>query len=738
MQIGLAPDSDMGWARSIHGPSCSTQGLCELSTFQTRDPLGVRIERTRRRRRISRGIGGSSSSGGGGGDAPSKFPLGSTLVHSKKQTVQGREKEEEETPIEATEVIGSRMKVNSHVIELDAKDHKMVVASQIVPQQPLKIGLRVAKATVKPNTNSFEGGPQNEVPRNEHDNLFLGDSGLDDDECSQTPQSSKLVHRDARSRIYRPNGLERSQWRRICWVFILVNLIICQGCVGQIKEPLAPSPSVLSSILSSSSSNLLWSSSGLASTVRERRDSLSSGDIRFSSGRQVYQSKVGDSIQLDCQVDNLGSTVITWYKGDRILSAGNLKILDEPRIDILSGPSGISVLIQDVQMSDQGPYACEVNLMDKPLRITHELKVLVPPSIQAISGNGRITARKGSRVSLNCSATGHPTPNIHWEREHRKYFSSGRLTERGATLSLTDIGRSDEGTYICVADNQVSQPVTAQILLNVLYPPEVHVESPWVHSGLGDSAQLECLVQGNPQPEVNWYKGSMKLSDGERHSMVTIGNRYILTIDSVIQSDFGNYSCISENVLGKSRGTTTQVTLTGAPTKPKIVSLSSGQHRYSYHVKWKVISEFPIRQHRIEYWPHKVNSMVGREPSSSLSSDYGQESPLNSRERILKLSEIDHDPVEGWFAYNIKGLQPQTKYEIRAQVQNEMGWSPNSDAFEFSTSHIENVPKELQSRPGDESSLIVPVGNQANAHATQFHIAAVVVLSFWPMVFSGI
>lgn len=71
-----------------------------------------------------------------------------------------------------------------------------------------------------------------------------------------------------------------------------------------------------------------------------------------------------------------GSTVITWYKGDRILSAGNLKILDEPRIDILSGPSGISVLIQDVQMSDQGPYACEVNLMDKPLRITHELKVL--------------------------------------------------------------------------------------------------------------------------------------------------------------------------------------------------------------------------------------------------------------------------------------------------------------------------------------------------------------------------
>ena len=55
----------------------------------------------------------------------------------------------------------------------------------------------------------------------------------------------------------------------------------------------------------------------------------------------------------------------------------------------------------------------------------------------------------------------------------------------------------------------------------------------------------------------------MKLSDGERHSMVTMGNRFILNVSPVIESDFGNYSCVSENTLGRVRGAETNIILTG-------------------------------------------------------------------------------------------------------------------------------------------------------------------------------
>ena len=37
--------------------------------------------------------------------------------------------------------------------------------------------------------------------------------------------------------------------------------------------------------------------------------------------------------------------MITWYKGDRIVSAGSLKILNEPRFSVLTSPRDGSVTL---------------------------------------------------------------------------------------------------------------------------------------------------------------------------------------------------------------------------------------------------------------------------------------------------------------------------------------------------------------------------------------------------------
>ena len=106
--------------------------------------------------------------------------------------------------------------------------------------------------------------------------------------------------------------------------------------------------------------------------------SPSSLPTQFRSRSQVYRSKVGDSIKLECKVENLGSTVITWYKGDRIVSAGSLKILNEPRFSILTSPDdgSVTLAIRKVRMGDEDDYVCEVNLKDAPISITHHLEVL--------------------------------------------------------------------------------------------------------------------------------------------------------------------------------------------------------------------------------------------------------------------------------------------------------------------------------------------------------------------------
>ena len=41
----------------------------------------------------------------------------------------------------------------------------------------------------------------------------------------------------------------------------------------------------------------------------------------------------------------------------------------------------------------------------------------------------------------------------------------------------------------------------------------------------------------------------------------------------------------------------------GAPTRPQVTSPSTGRHRYSYDLKWRSASPYPVLQHRIEYWP---------------------------------------------------------------------------------------------------------------------------------------
>ena len=410
--------------------------------------------------------------------------------------------------------------------------------------------------------------------------------------------------------------------------------------------------------------------------------------------------------------------MITWYKGDRIVSTGSLKIFNEPRFSILTSPDdgSITLAIRKVHMGDEDDYVCEVNLKDAPISIMHHLEVLVPPRIHSVSGNGRITARKGSAISLSCIASGRPPPAIHWERQHHKYFSGGRLTAAGPALDLVDIGREDEGIYVCVADNLIFRPVTDSIALNVLYPPEVRVDTPLVHAAPGDSTQLECIVQGNPEPTVNWYKGMMKLTEGERHLAVRVaGKRYRLTIAPVLRADFGNYSCVSENGLGKVRGPTTRVTLTGAPMRPQVTSSPTGRHPYSYDLKWQSALPYPVLQHRIKYWPiatYFVHHQQRHCVLIVLSSQPGQNSGRNSglpqderggrhRRQVCRLQRrrpfsgggndgaLAHErALSVLFEYNIKGLQPQTKYMIQVQTRNEAGWSPESEPFAFSTSQV--------------------------------------------------
>ena len=55
-------------------------------------------------------------------------------------------------------------------------------------------------------------------------------------------------------------------------------------------------------------------------------------------------------------------------------------------------------------------------------------------------------------------------------------------------------------------------------MFNVTVAPEIEVERPFIHTGLGYEAQLSCLVHSEPPPNVIWYKDTTQLGTTEQHS----------------------------------------------------------------------------------------------------------------------------------------------------------------------------------------------------------------------------
>ena len=74
----------------------------------------------------------------------------------------------------------------------------------------------------------------------------------------------------------------------------------------------------------------------------------------------------------------------------------------------------------------------------------------------------------GSTATFNCTASGDPTPTLTWSYSNQQLSSGGRIliSPSGESLRILNAQQSDEGVYVCEAENQVGSD-TAQVSLDV-------------------------------------------------------------------------------------------------------------------------------------------------------------------------------------------------------------------------------------------------------------------------------
>ncbi|XP_067007023.1 lachesin [Anabrus simplex] len=424
---------------------------------------------------------------------------------------------------------------------------------------------------------------------------------------------------------------------------------------------------------------------------------------RFLSRGQTFRAVIGDTLVLPCEVEDLGSYVLLWRRGSSVLTAASLMVTRDSRFRLVEG---YNLQISDVKPQDAGDYVCQISEGDNRDQI-HTVEILVPPSIRMSPGSGQLKARKGGTVTLECKASGNPVPSILWTRKDNT-LPTGEKSVEGFSITLEKVDRHQAGVYQCTASNGVGEPVTVDMQLDVLYPPEIEVERSWVHSGEGYEAQLVCIVHGEPAPEVMWYQDNLLLDPTDRRTMETRGNKHTLTIRNVQGSDFGNYSCVADNSLGRAKK---YMELSGRPSPAEFCSAPFSRAWDSYNLTWVVESYPPLEEVRLLYRKLMMNESY--------------QNPGKWHDVILK--PPNGETFAHVMSYNIRNLEQGSVFEAIVQAKNRYGWNEVSDLYQFYTRGEEPEMAERELVAASESSAVAPISCRTEFSAV---LVALVALFF--------
>jgi len=415
-------------------------------------------------------------------------------------------------------------------------------------------------------------------------------------------------------------------------------------------------------------------SDNLRYIVKRSEQSVSKGEILpdiVTVGR-VLRVEAGQSAKLTCTVNNLGKYVVMWKQNGRVISAGNLLVRKDNRYQLKIADNNFNLDISDLTLDDASEYKCEVDIMGRPISIVHSLEVLIAPQIQAKENKVRL--KKGENYTLRCSAHGHPNPRISWTK---KVGSISPMS--GLSLDLLDVDRHANGEYICTASNGVGIPASASMLVEIQYPPEIHMDQQWSIFDKKITVKIDCIVHGNPSTQVTWFKNSGKIFETDKVLMTVKSSTWSLKLSDLSFNDFGNYSCQANNVLGTARGYSG---VTGKPSRLVFTSPSLNHNLAHYNLTWRTESFSPILAYKLRFKLAKVENNT----NSPSSSDWSEVAvPVPYMETFSST----------WF-YTFPFLESGTVYDIIGLAKNKYGWGPASSTFTFFNKGIDYSTQQIK------------------------------------------
>ncbi|XP_058380273.1 hemicentin-2 [Diceros bicornis minor] len=254
----------------------------------------------------------------------------------------------------------------------------------------------------------------------------------------------------------------------------------------------------------------------------------------IETGLPDLSATEGSHALLPCSASGSPEPNITWEKDGQPVSGAEGKFTIQP--------SG-ELLVKNAESRDAGTYTCTAeNPVGRAHRPVH-LTILALPVFTTLPGDRSL--RLGDRLWLRCAARGSPTPRISWTVSDQPVTEGVSEQDGGSTLQRMAVTREDGGTYVCWAENRVGR-VQAVSFVRVKEAPVLEGEAfSYLVKPVGGSILLDCVVHGDPAPDIRWIKDGLPLQG----SRLRLQNGS-LTIHRTEMDDAGRYQCLAENEMG--------------------------------------------------------------------------------------------------------------------------------------------------------------------------------------------